>query len=47
VCTTEADEWRGFCTSCGSYQSSFELADGMDPQSSPPPPTAAAPITTS
>jgi tetratricopeptide (TPR) repeat protein len=37
VCDAEADEWRGFCQSCGSwssYRSSFEL-DGAVPSTVP------------
>jgi predicted Zn-dependent protease len=47
VCAVEADEWRGFCSSCGSfgsYQSSFELADGAGPPSTMPAATPPTPI---
>ena len=42
-----ADEWRGFCSSCGSfgsYQSNFELADGAGPPSAMPAATPPTPI---
>jgi tetratricopeptide (TPR) repeat protein len=38
VCGADADEWRGFCPECGGfscYHSSFELADGVRPATSP------------
>jgi len=47
VCAVEADEWRGFCSRCGSfgsYQSNFELADGGGPPSAMPAATPPTPI---